>query len=71
LKKFELTRDDVIDLMVYFAGCAVIGGICFYAGIKYRTTEKQEQQPVEVIEQSPQPQPYINGYIRDPRSKVR
>lgn len=67
MKKLEFTRDDIIDLVVYFVGCGIVGGICFYAGMKYQITENQEQQPVEVVEQKQ----VLNGINRLPGSKVR
>ena len=75
LKKLEFTRDDVIDLVVYLVGCVVVGGICFYAGINYQQNKNNAElyrvENSEVIKKDPQPQPYIQGYIRDSGSKVR
>lgn len=70
MKKLDFIRDDIIDLLVNLTvvvGCGVIGGICFYAGMKYQITENQEQQPVEVVEQKQ----VLNGINRLPGSKVR
>lgn len=79
LKKLEFTRDDIIDLVVYLVipplGCIVVGGICFYAGINYQQNKNNAElyrvENSEVIKKDPQPQPYIQGYIRDSGSKVR